>query len=344
MSLMGIAIVTYNSTEHILPCLETLLASTIAHRLRIVIVDNASTDGTVSMIRNWATGRIPAVWPPDCPVTPTATAKPVSISHPGPGRIFDLVTLIEADRNGGFAAGVNTALKVLRDDPEIDRFWVLNPDSLIPPDTPEKLMNHPPGFGLLGNRVAYAEDPQVIQIDAGRIDRWTGRTDNISLGEPVFVSPPDITQADFICGASMVASRRFLETAGLMPEEYFLYYEEVAWAQRRGNLPLAFHPNALVYHVAGGSIGSPTLSRGPSCVSLYHKHRSRMIFIRDHHPSQIPTAIAFGLAKAGQALIKQGPKQAVAVLYGLFGAAYPFTGQANSPYATAVATADKSPW
>ena len=90
-----------------------------------------------------------------------------------------------------------------------------------------------------------------------------------------------------------------------MAEDYFLYYEEVDWALRRltlpgGPLPLAYCPGGIVYHRAGTAIGSPTLGRPASPFSLYFKHRARIRFMRRFRPRNLPAALAYSLAKAGQ--------------------------------------------
>ncbi len=343
MSLMGVAIVTYNSHSDILVCLESLLTAEQSERLRIVIVDNASTDGTVSLIESWARGRTKARWPENCPIKANTTPKPVSISSSHRGRRQDRLTLVQAGQNGGFAAGTNLALRILRDDPDIDRFWILNPDSIIPPETPKALMGVTGEFGLMGGRVIYAETPSMIQSDGGKVDPRTGRTISLGLGQPLSTNSPELAELDFVNGANMVASPEFLRVAGPMPEDYFLYYEEVDWAQRRAHLPLTYCDRAAIFHTAGGSIGSPTLDRGPSLLSHHTKHRSRMIYMRRYHPNAVFLAYGYGLAKAIQVLLRQGPRHALAVLSGLFSCSPEFASNKVGPYATAVATAAKRP-
>jgi len=123
---------------------------------------------------------------------------------------------------------------------------------------------------------------------------------------------------DFVTGASMVASRAFYEAAGPMPENYFLYYEEVDWALRRGDLPLAYCKDAIIYHRAGTAIGSPTLGRPASPFSLYFKHRGRIRFVRRHLPRALPGALMYSLAKAAQLGLKGFGAEARAVLAGSF--------------------------
>ena len=269
-SVMGCVIVTYNSAEHILDCLNSL-AEAQSVVLKLVLVDNASCDVTVELVRDW-------------------TAQ------------HDLeLSLIQAPKNLGFAAGVNLGLRQLLNDPALDRFWILNPDCTVPPHTPVALACSPLPFALLGSRIAYQEPDSQIQIDGGRINSWTGATQNINIGKDSASTPlPDVADLDFVSGASMVASREFLEQSGFMPEQYFLYYEEVDWAKMRGELPLAICEDAIVYHSAGASIGSPTLDRGPSPVSAYFKHRARMMFMAKHQPLRLPVAYLFGLGKVLQ--------------------------------------------
>lgn len=287
MSSLGVVIVTYNARSIIRDCLESLLSSPT--NLKVVVVDNASTDDTLGVIAAWAAGTDGYRFWANLPGVTACVPKP-----------FPHLTTIAAAQNGGFATGVNIGLRHLLADTSLDRFWILNPDTIVPPETPQNIASAPAGFSLLGGRILYAEPPYNIQIDAGTLNRWTGVTGNLNLGAAHDTDRPDMRHADFISGAHMVASRKFIEAAGLMPEDYFLYYEEVDWAQRRGDLPLRFCPNAAIYHRAGASIGSPTLTTAASAMSVYYKHRARLRFLRSHCPWARPTAYAYGLVKAAQ--------------------------------------------
>ncbi|MEM7470461.1 MAG: glycosyltransferase family 2 protein [Pseudomonadota bacterium] len=302
---LGVVIVTYNAADVIVPCLDTLLAS--PQPMRVVLVDNASTDATRRVIDTWRTaGTVPMALP-FAPSTPPSEKRRGSVEQ------------ILAPSNDGFAAGVNLGLKHLLADQTLDRFWILNPDTMIPPETPTAIATAPGGFALMGSRLVYADPPHRIQIDAGTVNKWTGVTGNLNLGANANVALPHPQKADFISGASMVASRAFVENAGLMPEEYFLYYEEVDWAQRRGPLPLHLCENAIVYHRAGSAIGSPTLDSAPSAFSVYYKHRARMMYLRRYHPWAFPTGYLYGLAKAAQFALTGHRPQAKALLNALHG-------------------------
>lgn len=316
---LGVAICTFNSADVILDCLESLLAST-GVALRIVIADNASGDDTVTLLRDWAAGRQTYLVPENCPFafTPAARSGPLPLDGTAIPSLPHRIRLVETGVNGGFAAGVNAALSVLAEDPDVDRFWILNPDSMVPPDTARAfaLAQGPDtDFALMGGRVVYFDTPDQIQIDGGTLNRWTGVTGNLNVRGPHPGAPePDPSDMAFITGASMVASRGFIGSAGPMPEDYFLYYEEVDWALQRGALPLAYCPGGVVYHRAGTSIGSPTPWRPASPFSLYFKHRGRLRFMWRHFPAGVPTALLYSIAKAGQLLLKGYPVEGWTVL------------------------------
>lgn len=318
---IGVAIVSFNSGDVVLDCLESLIASQ-GVRLHIVVVDNASTDDTVALIRDWASGRPGYVVAGDLPFPLTAAPKPLTlVESDGPAAVpaAPSVLLVHAGVNGGYAAGVNAGLMSLAKVPGLDRFWILNPDSAVPASSAHAFATQPvpeAGFSLMGGRVNYLEDPDCIQIDGGRVNWRTGVTMNVGIGAPASTTPaPDPASLDFITGASMVVSRAFWDRAGSMAEDYFLYYEEVDWAMRRGDLPLAYCPGGIVYHRAGTSIGSPRLDRVGSPFSLYFKHRNRMRFMRRFRPQAWPTAQAFTLLKAAQMAMK-GHRREAAVLLG----------------------------
>ncbi|MEX0351339.1 MAG: glycosyltransferase family 2 protein [Paracoccaceae bacterium] len=328
---LGVVVVTFNAADVILENLESLMAGAGEVALDVVVVDNGSTDGTCETIRNWAAGTQAFTTPDDMPFSLSPCPKPVQIADedsacPGCTAAAPAITLIESGQNVGFAAGVNRGLAHLAAKSASDRFWILNPDAAAAPGAALAFATAEPGpFSLMGGRVIYTHDPDTIQIDGGTVNRKTGITGNVHLGQSHAATPSaDPAQMDFITGASMVASRAFYEAVGPMPEEYFLYYEEVDWAFRRpDDLPFAYCEGGLVYHRAGTAIGSPTLERIAAPFSQYFKHRGRMRFVRRHLPGALLGAWAYSIAKAGQYLLKGHRAEAIALLRGAAGAAPP---------------------
>ncbi len=251
---LGVVVLCYRSTDVIESCLDSLIASE-GIRPEIVLCDNASPDETVPTIRSWAQRNGVEL----AEVYVDADLDDVPESYPRG------ITLVRSARNRGFAGGVNLGLRVLLARPEIDLFWVLNPDTVVTPDAGAayaRTASAAGPFALMGGRTLYREPPGLVQSDGGRVNRWTGVCSNANQGmKRTDPATPQPRSVDFISGANMVASRTFVETVGLMREDYFLYYEEVDWAFRRGDLPLLLCPESIVEHHGGTTIGTGSVNR-----------------------------------------------------------------------------------
>ena len=130
---------------------------------------------------------------------------------------------------------------------------------------------------------------------------------------------PDVTSLDFISGANMVASRMFIEQIGLMVEDYFLYYEEVDWAARRGDLPLALCPEAVVVHHGGTTIGTGSVTKRASGFANYFNYRNRMRFMRRFHPGALPIVWGLAMLRVAKLVAVGAAAEAWAALAGLNG-------------------------
>ena len=302
---IGVVIVTYRAQDFIAECLESLAASAYPD-LRIVVVDNASPDGTIRAIRDWASGRVPFRPGADWPLPAgDARPKPISVdehvagdvSPPMPGAI----TLVRSATNRGFAGAVNLGLSALVADGDVDLFWILNPDTVVDPQAPFAFAERAGvvgPFATLGGRILFLESPDVIQSDGGILRRW--------LGLPVGVHhahrtgsqdmPPE-DSLDFVPGGSLVASARFVQEAGPMDESFFLYFEEIDWQLRRGELPIRLAPAARVWHRAGATIGSGREGHMASPLSVYFMNRSHLRFTRRWFPTSLPAAYLAALAR-----------------------------------------------
>lgn len=307
---IGVVVVTFNAADVITGCLDSLVGQTGAEPL-IIVIDNQSSDETVATVRCWADAQMR-----------DGKALPFVEGGSGTSAATGLV-LIHSGANRGFAGGVNLGLAALAAQPGIAHFWVLNPDAFADPDACGAILRAAtdvPDYGIIGGRVQYADPPQNIQIDGGTLNRWTGVTGNINLGLPASqATMPDASRVDFVTGANLVVSRRFYDRVGPMREDYFLYYEEVDWAMRRGDMALILAPGFRVFHHAGTAIGSPTLERIASPFSFWFKYRSRMKFLARFHPVALPFAILYALAKAGQLMLKGARPQALALAAAVLG-------------------------
>lgn len=331
---IGIILVNWRRPDDCIECLESVLRSTVP--VRIAVVDNGSGDGSLDRIADWAAGTVAAN--PACPAMASYTrppvAKPLAVQRltateaaatPPAGRL----SLIDAGRNAGFAAGNNLGLAHLLLDPQIDFFWLLNNDTIAEPGAAAALVAamDSSGAGMCGTVVRFYWHPDRLQaLNGHRFNKWTGTSRGIGASQPAsraFDAASVIAETDFILGASLAVSRRFLTTVGPMDEGYFLYFEEVDWAARnRGRFALGFADKAIVYHKEGGSIGSSSLPGQQSTLSDYWLNRSRLAFTRRFHPALLPLHWLLTLGIAGRRLLRRQPAKSAAVLRALFGLGY----------------------
>lgn len=328
--IMGIVIVSYESGDYLLQCLESLLSSECTE-FRIVVCDNASPDSTVKNLQLWASGEkeVPGTSgmmnSPAVPIEKPFSIREFSEKEAGVLNFDQLepVTIVRLDNNLGYAGAVNVGLSILKEHSEIDAFWVLNPDCITPPETVSNLrqfLTAKKPCGLVGGRILYAEPPNLIQSDGGYVSPWTGVCRNLNSGVAQSNALlPEKGMANFISGAHMVVTRPYLHKVGLMPENYFLYYEEVDWASQGGDLPIDFCSGAIVYHHGGTSIGSGTATRRPSMFSNYFNYRNRMRYMWRFHPARIPFAFGYSVLKILSLLGIGAWGEAYAAITGLLG-------------------------
>lgn len=306
---IAVIICTYCSADVIEACLDSLHATKDAP-LHVAVCDNASPDSTVAVVTDWARrNRV-------------SLGQTKAGTHAPKGDL-PWLTLVQAPRNLGFAGGVNAGLIWFLSRAETDLFWILNPDSMVEPETAGAYVRCAATagpFSLMGGRTRFVEAPGVIQSDGGRVRRGTGGICiNVNHGlMPDVAVMPAAASLDFLSGANMVASRAFVETAGLMQEDYFLYYEEVDWAYRRGTLPLITCPEAVVHHHGGTVIGSRAASRPASAFANYFNFRNRMRFVARFAWWMLPTCYAMSLLQIGKMMAVQGGRsEAMGALLGL---------------------------
>lgn len=302
---VGVVVVAYNGQDFIADCLESL-SSADYEELRVVVVDNQSPDGTVDAVRDWASGAKPFDVGGDWPFQGySPSPKPVSFEEyaaDDPGRRVKAdFTLIHSGANLGFAAGVNVGLRALLDEPDVKYYWILNPDTAVDPGAPAAFVRRAESMGrfaVIGGRVVYYDDPGRIQTDAGRLHPYahTAVGVNIHKNADACAMPP-VESVDYIAGVSMFASREFIDRAGLMDEGWFVYFEEIEWQLRRGDLPYGLEPEARILHRAGASIDAGGAKRSTAPFAVYFMCRNVMRFVWDQAPWKLPFAYALAYWK-----------------------------------------------
>lgn len=326
-----VVLLNFNGWRDTLACVDSLFASSTGFT-QLIVCDNASPDGSLQQLRAGLAeraDRYAATWKRWHPGTPlrleqtTKTRVDAGTADTNAGLV-----LIDNGANIGFARGNNVGLRLALRRPDLHLFWLLNNDTEIQPDTIACLARataQRPAVGLWGCTVIYHAHPDKVQaLGGGSLNARTAESRHIGAFMPLAqVAPQDPAfvrrierEMDYPLGASMLATRAWLEDVGLMGEQYFLFYEELDWALRgRGRHELGYAADAWVFHKEGASIG--TAPSGGSPFSVFHLHRSRLLFARLRLPSStLPFVILRSLWQGIKMLLKGHVPQARAAIRG----------------------------
>ncbi len=186
------------------------------------------------------------------------------------------ITVLRSDENLGFAGGNNLGIRTATG----DCLLLLNNDTEVTDDTLHHLaetLDADPSIGAVCPKIRFWAPPQAIQF-AGYtpLTRITLRNGLIGFGQPddgFYDSPHETPYAH---GAAMMVRREAVGKAGPMPEEYFLYYEELDWSERirEAGYRIVYDPRATVFHKESATTGQQSPLRS------YYLTRNRLLFAR----------------------------------------------------------------
>ncbi|MEO8538892.1 MAG: glycosyltransferase family 2 protein [bacterium] len=230
---VGIVIVTYKCRDLAIACIESVEAHLPDLVAAIVVVDNASDDGTAAAIR--------ARWP--------------------------AIRVVENRRNTGFAAAVNRGIEAIKD---VSVVCLLNPDATLLdagiPSAASYLEAHP-RVGVLGGKILNANG--TVQASArsfpshrnalfNRHSLTTKLLPRNRWSRAYLLSDwkhDEIRTVDWVSGALMLIHRRAIDAVGLFDAGYFFSIEDVDFCKRvrDAGLSVEYFPAAAVRHRIGGS-------------------------------------------------------------------------------------------
>jgi GT2 family glycosyltransferase len=284
-SLVAVVILTWNGRQDTLDCLKSLDKSDWP-AMRVVVVDNASTDGTTAAIRDR----------------------------------FPHVKVLRSDVNLGFAGGNNLGIRHAVDELSPDYVLLLNNDTCVARDAVRRLVMEAeahPDIGAMSPLIYYMEPPDRVWYAgatfdprkgrSGRMTGYRGRTPSFKAGT---------VEVDRAVGAAMLVPCDVIERIGVLDEKLFYLYEDVDWSLRirKGGLRVVLVPEAVVWHrVAASQKGSEhTPTTG------YYGVRNHLEICARHAPlrgvrSRLRelTAVAVHLAEARHATRKRAWIKAV---------------------------------
>ena len=237
-----------------------------------LLVDNYSTDDSAKVLTAYFQQELPESQVLDGRVSETFAFKKG-------GHILFL-----NKENRGFAAGNNVLLEHLRHWNCL--VWLLNPDIEVAPNAMEKLVlamanNH---NQLLGTRVFSMANPQQLLHRGGFQINW-------NLGTVHEIKDPNQVP-DYVYGGSLFTHSNSFNLVGLLPEQYFLYWEETHWCMDASRLgyTISLLPDAHVYDKVGGSIGRGYLA-------FYYYTFNSLRFFGHFRRQKLPLLIVFNFLR-----------------------------------------------
>jgi GT2 family glycosyltransferase len=265
---LDVVIVSHNVRDDLARCLQSLAAAPPARTTAIVVVDNASTDGTLEMLaRDW----------------PAVQALP-------------------AGGNLGFARANNLGIRATRG----DLVLLLNPDTIAGPGQIDRLVDGlaadaaaaaaGPRLVDAAGRAELSFGPPISpwgEFTQRRLGRAYERGEAAAVAEVERLTSRPGAKA-WVSGACLLAWRADLVAVGLLDERYFMYTEDAdlcAAFRARGRRVL-FVPAATVQHLRGRSTAT-----APGATEQ-RRRESQLAFYRKHHPRWAPL-LAWWLRRRG---------------------------------------------
>lgn len=187
---------------------------------------------------------------------------------------YPSVTTIRSRQNLGFSGGNNLGLEIAQ-----GRYlFLINNDTYFESDGVQSLIDRlesNPQIGAVSPKIRFAFPPQYVQF-AGytQLSSITMRNEPIGMGCPDNGSFETPHPSPYLHGAAMVIKREVIDHVGLMPEVYFLYYEELDWctAMTRAGYTLWYDPCCTVFHKESQSTGQHSPLR------TFYLTRNRLLY------------------------------------------------------------------
>jgi len=257
-----ISLLNFNGKKNTLDCLKSLKSVKRNNfRLTIVVVDNASTDGSVENIKHYVSSSM-----------------------------YDGIRIIENKKNLGFSGGHNVTIQYALED-RADYVLILNNDTYVDRDFLVELLKvaegdssvgilvpkiyFAPGFEYHENRYSENEIGKVLWYGGGEMD-WANVIGHHRGVDEVDKGQFDKTEeTEIATGCCMMIKKEVFEKAGILDDKYFLYYEDSDLSVRVKNkgFKIMYVPRSIIFHKNAGSVGG-----SGSKLQDYYIVRNRLLF------------------------------------------------------------------
>ncbi|HEB62822.1 MAG TPA: glycosyltransferase family 2 protein [Bacteroidetes bacterium] len=193
---------------------------------------------------------------------------------------YPWVKLIASPQNLGFAGGNNLGIKIAKG----DYLYFINNDTELLENSLNpliELFEQKPSLGVVCPKICYYPAQGVVKdtiqyVGASQVSTLTARNKILGEGEIDKGQYKQAMKTAYAHGAAMLVSREVIDKVGMMPEEFFLYYEELDWSEqiRRAGFEIYVEPRAMIYHKESVSIGNA------SPFKTFYLTRNRILFMR----------------------------------------------------------------
>lgn len=190
-------------------------------------------------------------------------------------RRYPQVIVIRSDKNLGFAGGNNLGIQAAHG----KYLFFINNDAILPqPSAISHLLTRLEStdqIGMVSPKIRFTWGKQPIQY-AGYtpLSKLTLRNKSIGFGEEDYGQYNTAHPTPYAHGAAMMVKREVIEKAGIMPECYFLYYEELDWSMMicRAGYEIWYEPACTIFHKESQTTGQQ------SPLKTYYISRNRLLF------------------------------------------------------------------
>lgn len=253
---VSVIIVNYNTRQLTMNCLASVYESFTSFQYEIIVVDNASRDGSVEAI----------------------------------GGAYPKVRMIANRDNTGFAVANNQAMEIAK-----GRYiLLLNSDTVVQKDTLETMiefMDSHPEMGASGCKVILPDGsldkackrgfptPSASFYYAFGISRMFPERPKFNQYQLGHLSPDDEYPVDCLVGAFMIVRRETIDQVGGLDETFFMYGEDIDWCYRikEAGWGIYYYPRTYIVHYKGAS------ARRKPMKIIYEFHRAMWVFHRKHY-------------------------------------------------------------
>lgn len=228
---LGIVILNYNTRELLRDCLHSL-ADTRGVEIEIIVVDNASRDDSIPMLR----------------------------------AEFPSVRVIASETNSGYAYGNNLALREFLARPKPPRaLMLLNTDTVVPPNSLKRMMDFldaHPDAGIVGPKLLLRDGsldlacrrsfptPEISFYRMLGLSKLFPKSKRFGRYNLTYLDENETAQVDSVVGAAMLMRTQALQQAGLLDETFFMYGEDLDLALRikQKGWNAYYYPRAEISH------------------------------------------------------------------------------------------------